>query len=82
MPPEFREVYNLWKISEILSLWEDDIDYFYPIQSVSTGLSFVLVPYKKSFCARKFENILLKLTDFLNGNKETRYLFETRISVG
>jgi len=46
MPPEFKEVYNSDLVAGILHLKPGEIDDRFPIQSVSTGLHFVIVPLR------------------------------------
>ena len=43
-PPTFREYYASDLFSQILNLKDDDIDQRFPIQEVSTGLPFFIVP--------------------------------------
>ncbi|MDJ1169345.1 PhzF family phenazine biosynthesis protein [Roseofilum sp. BLCC_M154] len=45
-PPEFTETYWREEIAPILSLKPEDIDDKFPIQTVSTGIPFVIVPLK------------------------------------
>lgn len=45
-PPEFTETYSREEIAPILSLEPQDIDDRFPIQTVSTGTPFVIVPLK------------------------------------
>ncbi len=46
MPPEFFQVFDTGEISPVLSIDEKDIDNKFPIQEVSTGLPFIIVPLK------------------------------------
>ncbi len=45
-PPSFGQVLDPQLISHVLSLDESDIDDRYPVQEVSTGLPFIIVPLK------------------------------------
>ena len=45
-PPSFGRVLDPQSISQVLSLDESDIDDKYPVQEVSTGLPFIIVPLK------------------------------------
>lgn len=45
-PPSFGETFEAETMASILSLEIDDIDTRFPIQDVSTGLPFILVPLK------------------------------------
>ena len=44
--PQFGTVFKRKKIAKILSLLPDEIDNDFPIQEVSTGLPFIMVPLK------------------------------------
>jgi trans-2,3-dihydro-3-hydroxyanthranilate isomerase len=46
-PPTFGKFFDTEKLSQILNLDENDIDIRFPIQEVSTGLPFIIVPLKK-----------------------------------
>jgi trans-2,3-dihydro-3-hydroxyanthranilate isomerase len=46
VPPVFGETYEAADISQMLNLSIEDIDNKYPIQEVSTGVPFVIVPLK------------------------------------
>jgi trans-2,3-dihydro-3-hydroxyanthranilate isomerase len=45
-PAEFYEEFDPALISEILNLKKEDIDDVFPIQEVSTGVAFIIVPLK------------------------------------
>jgi trans-2,3-dihydro-3-hydroxyanthranilate isomerase len=45
--PTFGEVFNRSDIAQVLTVDKDDIDDRFPIQEVSTGLPFIIVPLKK-----------------------------------
>jgi trans-2,3-dihydro-3-hydroxyanthranilate isomerase len=45
--PTFGEAYDAAKISEVLGIEEQEIDGRFPIEEVSTGLPFIIVPLKK-----------------------------------
>ena len=44
--PEFYQTFPMDRISEVLSLDPSDIDSRYPIEEVSTGLPFIIIPLK------------------------------------
>ncbi|MBU7042751.1 MAG: PhzF family phenazine biosynthesis protein [Theionarchaea archaeon] len=44
IPPEFSQIFAVDRVSEVLSLDPSDIDFRFPIQEVSTGLPFIIVP--------------------------------------
>ncbi|MBU7030651.1 MAG: PhzF family phenazine biosynthesis protein [Theionarchaea archaeon] len=46
LSPEFFQVFDPGTISQVLSVDERDIDTRFPIQEVSTGLPFIIVPLK------------------------------------
>lgn len=46
IPPEFYQIFDPKQISTVLSLDKHDIDDRFPIQEVSTGLPFIIVPLK------------------------------------
>jgi len=46
IPPTFGQTFNSDPVSEILSLDATDIDKKFPIQDVSTGVPFIIVPLK------------------------------------
>lgn len=45
--PTFGEAYDAAKISEVLGIEKQEIDDRFPIEEVSTGLPFIIVPLKK-----------------------------------
>ena len=45
-PPAFGAVFNADEISNVLNIEALDIDHGYPVQEVSTGLPFIIVPLK------------------------------------
>jgi len=45
--PVFGQVFNKKPVAKLLNLGEKDIDARFPIQEVSTGLPFIIVPLKK-----------------------------------
>ena len=46
MEPTFGRRFDIQKIAEVLSLNESEIDERFPIEEVSTGLPFIIVPLK------------------------------------
>lgn len=51
--PVFGEVIGAEVIAEVLGLHTDDIDNRYPVQEVSTGLPFIIVPLKRMKAVKK-----------------------------
>lgn len=45
-PPEFDHIYDTAAIAEVLNLDPDDLDPAHPVQIVSTGLPFTIVPIR------------------------------------
>lgn len=45
-PPTFHQVLDASALAPVLSLDEDELDSRFPIQEVSTGISFIIVPLK------------------------------------
>lgn len=46
IPPTFGKTFSATKISQVLNLETNDIDSKYPIQEVSTGIPFLIIPLK------------------------------------
>ena len=46
MPPTFGKTYSVPQFAQVLQLSVNDFDSCYPIQEVSTGLPFIIVPLK------------------------------------
>ncbi|MFZ3384621.1 MAG: PhzF family phenazine biosynthesis protein [Candidatus Methanoperedens sp.] len=53
MPPIFGRIFNVDEISNVLNVEASDIDHMYPIQEVSTGLPFIIVPLKSLGALKK-----------------------------
>ena len=51
--PAFGKIFEIDEISRILELKNDDIDHRFPIQEVSTGLPFIIVPLKSKRALEK-----------------------------
>ncbi len=63
--PEFKKIYSKPFLQELLALQLSDFDLNYPIQEVSTGLPFIIVPLKTLDAvkrARVNQSLLPKLT--------------------
>lgn len=45
-PPEFGPLFDPGQLAKVLGLQEDDLDERFPVEGVSTGLPFVIVPLK------------------------------------
>jgi trans-2,3-dihydro-3-hydroxyanthranilate isomerase len=53
MPPTFGKAFDAAKISRVLNLRADDVDSEHPIQEVSTGIPFIIVPLKTLDAVRR-----------------------------
>jgi trans-2,3-dihydro-3-hydroxyanthranilate isomerase len=53
MSPTFGRIFNPGPISQVLSIDKREIDNRFPIQEVSTGLPFIIVPLKTSHALRQ-----------------------------
>ncbi|MBM7603659.1 trans-2,3-dihydro-3-hydroxyanthranilate isomerase [Metabacillus crassostreae] len=51
--PDFAEEFSWGEVSQVLQLEEGDFDSNYPIQDVSTGLPFIIVPLKNLEAVKK-----------------------------
>ncbi len=58
--PEFMDVMSPDSIAPVLSIDKKDIDPRFPVQEVSTGLPFIIVPIKKLSAVKKVKIDLLK----------------------
>jgi trans-2,3-dihydro-3-hydroxyanthranilate isomerase len=66
MQPEFNKIYSNAFFQKLLALQLSDFDFNYPIQEISTGLPFIIVPLKTLDAvkhARINQNLLAKLTN-------------------
>ncbi|MFQ6084343.1 MAG: PhzF family phenazine biosynthesis protein [Candidatus Aminicenantia bacterium] len=55
MDPTFGQIFDLESISKVLKLGEKEIDERFPIQEVSTGLPFIIVPLKTKEAIKQAE---------------------------
>ncbi|WP_226668334.1 PhzF family phenazine biosynthesis protein [Metabacillus litoralis] len=62
--PNFGEVFTARQISDVLQLDESDFDSKFPIQDVSTGLPFIIVPLKNLASVKKAKINQEKLISF------------------
>lgn len=53
LPPEFSETYDAETVAPLLNLTTEEIDTRYPVQVVSTGTPFILVPLKTLAAVKK-----------------------------
>jgi trans-2,3-dihydro-3-hydroxyanthranilate isomerase len=72
--PEFGPVLSREKIAEELGLNVDDLDPEWPIQVVSTGFPFAIVPFRNSKRLAKFQPDIAKARRLLDGT-EARFFY-------
>ncbi len=64
--PEFSGTFNAKTVAETLHLHEEDIDRNFPIQEVSTGLPFIIVPLKSLDAIQRASIDLPKFKSLVN----------------
>ncbi|OPG16482.1 PhzF family phenazine biosynthesis protein [Ferroacidibacillus organovorans] len=79
--PSFLQTYSRAAIAPILSLTEDDIDDAMPIQMVSTGLPFLIVPLKHLAGAQRARIYEAALEDAFRGEELPNFLIYTAETV-
>ena len=62
--PVFGEITEPGTISELIGVGENDIDERFPIQEVSTGLPFIIVPLKTLDAVKRAKVVMDKLLDW------------------
>lgn len=67
--PTFGDVVEPGPVSEVLGIAENDIDERFPIQDVSTGLPFIIVPLKSLDAVKRVKVVREKYLQFI----ENRY---------
>ena len=72
--PSFGEKYQIESLAEVLNLEVDDIDMRFPIQEVSTGIPFIIVPLKNLQVLKKAQVNLDKYYQFIQIAKATEIL--------
>ena len=80
-PPTFKKFFDTELISQTLNLKEEDIDIRFPIQEVSTGIPFIIVPLKTLLAlkqARVNREKLLKLVENTEAKAILIFCPETR----
>jgi trans-2,3-dihydro-3-hydroxyanthranilate isomerase len=70
-PPIFGQKFDINAIAQVLNLSLDDIDSNFPIQSVSTGVPFIIVPVKTLATVKKAK-VNLELYFALISNSEAK----------
>ncbi len=63
-PPTFAKTFNISDMAKILQLTEDNFDIGYPIQEVSTGMPFIIVPLKTLSAVKNAQVNLTQLKKF------------------
>ncbi len=70
--PEFREFFTIEEISEELHLPIEDIDPSVPIQEITTGLPYIIIPLKNLAAMENLKIELNPLKSFLEKRKKYR----------
>jgi len=68
-PPMFGQIFATDAIAPLLNLTVDDIDNNFPIQSVSTGLPFIIVPLKTLAAVKKAKINLEKYFELISNTE-------------
>lgn len=68
--PEFGNIYDITDISKMINIQENDIDNKYPIQEISTGMPFIIIPLKNLKAVRKASTNIPLYKSFLNVNTQ------------
>ncbi len=68
-PPIFGQTFSIDAIAQVLNLTVDDIDSNFPIQSVSTGLPFIIVPLKTLAAVKKAKVNLEKYFELISNTE-------------
>ena len=63
--PEFSHIYDHKLLAPVLNLDPGDFDTNYPIQEVSTGIPFIIIPLKTQSALRKAKVDLERYTEFI-----------------
>ena len=69
LPPEFGETHSVEKFAEFLGLEPEDFDTDYPIQEVSTGVYFYIVPLKTREALKRVKVDSEKLSEYSRDKK-------------
>ena len=69
LPPEFGETHPVEKFAEFLGLEPEDFDTDYPIQEVSTGVYFYMVPLKTREALKRVKVDSEKLAEYSRDKK-------------
>lgn len=72
--PTFTETHQIETLAEVLNVEVNDIDGRFPIQEVSTGVPFVIVPLKSLGALKKAKVNLDKYYQFIQTTKTTEIL--------
>jgi trans-2,3-dihydro-3-hydroxyanthranilate isomerase len=73
MPPVFGQTFDKKMISEVLNIDENEIDRRFPIQDVSTGVHFIIIPLKFLDTLKRVKIVKEKYFDLV-GNIEAKGL--------
>ena len=76
--PEFRTIHSADDVAQATGLALDDIDTAYPIQTVSTGLEFTIVPVRSVERLQKFSFEWKRMAPYLERTKGRFFYFLAR----
>jgi trans-2,3-dihydro-3-hydroxyanthranilate isomerase len=66
VPPVFGKTFATSQLAKILQLKEEDFDHRFPIQEVSTGMPFIIVPLKTLDAAKRATVNMVSLREMAN----------------
>jgi len=69
LPPEFGDIHPVEKFAEFLGLEPDDFDADYPIQEVSTGVYFYMIPLKTREALKRVKLDSEKIAEYSKDKK-------------
>lgn len=69
LPPEFGDTHPVDRFAEFLNLNIEDFDDNYPIQEVSTGVYFYIIPLKTKEALERVKVDFFKLAEYSKGRK-------------
>jgi trans-2,3-dihydro-3-hydroxyanthranilate isomerase len=81
MDPVFGETHDRKKIAEVTGIWLDDIDSDLPIQTVSTGVPFTILPLRGLDVMRKLKINLQGSSEYLSASGAKLFFCVTRETV-
>ncbi|MGC8770827.1 MAG: PhzF family phenazine biosynthesis protein [Brevinematia bacterium] len=67
--PEFGKIHSKNKVAELINLKKDNIDEKFPIQEVSTGINFLIIPLKNINSVKKASTNLILYKKYFKDKK-------------